>query len=151
MKSDFNPDQQLQRGVRALKRKDYTGAIATFESLCRAHLPKSYQTKAQMGLVRAYAAQQQWSKALALCQPLTQSTSRQVQDWARQKQQELLQAKTSAVSSAAKPTAKITDSSGFQPIEPPPADPSGFQPIDPLPADTGEFQPIEPPPAGSIG
>ncbi|NEP19021.1 MAG: M48 family metalloprotease, partial [Leptolyngbya sp. SIO4C1] len=43
----------------------------------------------------------------------------------------------------------ITDSSGFQPIEPPPADPSGFQPIDPLPADTGEFQPIEPPPADS--
>ncbi|MEM9164197.1 MAG: tetratricopeptide repeat protein, partial [Cyanobacteria bacterium P01_F01_bin.4] len=108
MTPELNPEQVLKTGVRALKRQDYGRAISIFEELSQADIPKAYQLKAQMGLVRTYAAQQQWQQALALCQSLTQSSSSQVRDWANTKQQELIQAQQA-------PTA---DLSGFQPLAP---------------------------------
>ncbi|MEM9906062.1 MAG: M48 family metalloprotease, partial [Cyanobacteria bacterium P01_D01_bin.44] len=98
----------------ALKRQDYGRAIAIFEELSQANIPKAYQLKAQMGLVRTYEAQQQWQQALAVCQPLIQSSSSQVRDWANTKQHELTQAQQ----------APTSDLSGFQPLD------TGFQPLE---------------------
>ncbi|MEO0454996.1 MAG: M48 family metalloprotease [Cyanobacteria bacterium P01_A01_bin.114] len=107
MTPEFDPEQALKKGTRALKRQDYAGAIAIFEEIRRADIPRAYQLKALMGLVRTYEAKQAWQQALAFCQPLTQSSSRQVRDWANTKQLELSRAQQ----------APASDLSGFQPLE----------------------------------
>ncbi|MEO1401487.1 MAG: M48 family metalloprotease [Cyanobacteria bacterium J06635_1] len=114
MTPELNPEQVLKTGVRALKQQDYGRAIAIFEELSQADIPKAYQLKAQMGLVRTYEAQNHWQQALALCEALTQSSSSQIRDWANTKQRELTQAQK----------APASDLSGFQPLE------TGFQPLD---------------------
>ncbi|MEM8810590.1 MAG: M48 family metallopeptidase [Cyanobacteria bacterium P01_G01_bin.38] len=128
MAPELNPEQVLKTGVRALKRQDYGRAIAIFEDLSQADIPRAYQLKAQMGLVRTYEAQHQWQQALAVCESLAQSSSSQIRDWANTKQRELTQAQT----------APTSDLSGFQPLD------TGFQPFD-----TAQLSEVNPAPSPS--
>jgi Zn-dependent protease with chaperone function len=112
MTPDFEPEQLLKVGLTALRQRAYDRAISTFEQLQQASVPKSVQIKAQMGLVRTYEEQGQWTQAIDLCKPLGQSNSRHVQAWAQTRLSTLTQKQAASV---AQPT---DDLSGFQPLNP---------------------------------
>ncbi|MBW4578732.1 MAG: M48 family metalloprotease [Tildeniella nuda ZEHNDER 1965/U140] len=71
----------LEAGLSALREGDYKTAIVKLESLS---LPPdhAFTSKAQMGLVTAYARTRQPLRAAALCQTLRQSNNAQISDWA---------------------------------------------------------------------
>jgi len=143
--------QLFDRGIEALQRQDYPVAIASFTQLL-AQFPHltSYRLKAQMGLVRAYAAQGQLPAARDLCQQLQQSSHPKVQAWAKGVWSRLLaDAETASrtqqsnrdvtpLSPAQSASAQTTDLSGFTPLAPgpdmePPADMPAPQTSTPAP------------------
>ncbi|ASC74333.1 Zn-dependent Protease domain protein [Halomicronema hongdechloris C2206] len=105
--------QLFNRGIAALQRQEYTVAIATFTQL-QAQFPTltSYQLKAQMGLVKAYAAQGQHQDAIALCQRLRQSRHPKVQAWAKRVLPQLL------ADAGTRSGARQSNPSGFTPLSP---------------------------------
>lgn len=102
--------QKLQAGLAALRQKDYSTAIAQLEA-CRDSADAAIQLKAQMGLVKAYARTQQIDRAIQLCQPLSQHTNPQVQDWSQQTLAELTQTRST------RPDNSITDRSAQTPTD----------------------------------
>lgn len=75
-------EQLLTAGVAAYKQGDYTEAIASLSELGRCP-SRTYRTKAGMGLVRVYMAQQEWAKAKSLCKKISRSSQPSVQQWAK--------------------------------------------------------------------
>ena len=71
----------LNTGIAAYQQGDYARAIAILQNLSRCP-SKNLRTKAGMGLVRTYMAQQQWAKARALCETIAASAHPAVQKWA---------------------------------------------------------------------
>jgi Zn-dependent protease with chaperone function len=74
-------EQLLKAGIAAYQQGDYEAAIASLSALSRTS-NRTYRTKAGMGLVRVYMAQQDWAKAKPLCQTISQSSKPAVQQWA---------------------------------------------------------------------
>lgn len=75
------PDSLLEAGLAALKQGDYSTAIARLEVVC--HQPNQLSPlKAQMSLVVAYERIGEISRAIALCQTLSNSINPQVREWA---------------------------------------------------------------------
>ncbi|MEL7316271.1 MAG: M48 family metalloprotease, partial [Cyanobacteria bacterium J06559_3] len=113
--SGESPQESLQKGLNALKRKDYTTAIRFL-----ATLPQDFSTsgsvrvKAQIGLVRAYRGNGQIAEAIALCQPLTNHPRADIQTWAQNTLRKL-EAHHSSTSTLEQLS---HDTSGFQPLEP---------------------------------
>ena len=131
MTPDLAPEQLLKVGLAALKRRDYDRAIATFKQLQATDVPKAYQLKAQMGLVRVYEAQFQWPEARQLCHLLLKSPSAQIRTWAKDTISDLDQAEKKTVSENTPVNHPVNQNlSGFQPL-PPENNRSGFQPLAP--------------------
>ncbi len=83
------PDSSLEAGLAALKQGDYSTAIAHLEAICQTQQNQPSQVKAQMGLVVAYEHTGETSRALALCQTLSNSTNHKVREWAVRNHAEL--------------------------------------------------------------
>ncbi|MCT7984011.1 M48 family metalloprotease [Laspinema sp. A4] len=125
----------LQTGLAALKKKDYELAIAILEKVCAEELHQPTVNRATMGLVMAYKGNRAPSKAIALCQTLTESDSPKVKDWAvrtlAQFNQSSPQRRSSPPSPGAQPqTPKTVNRPGNSPT-PLGGDPTGFVPLDP--------------------
>ena len=87
---DRSPEQLIKAGLAALKQKDYGRAIATFQQLSQSgDISTSHRLKAQMGLIRTYEAQGNNVRAHELCQPLLQSRSPAIRQWAHDKVKQL--------------------------------------------------------------
>ena len=99
----------LKAGIAAYQSGEYEQAIATLKKLSRCP-SVTFRTKAGMGLVRTYMAQQDWPKAESLCKTLGQSAKPAIQDWATH-----TLSKIKERSQQRKETASL---SGFTPIEP---------------------------------
>ncbi|MEO1211433.1 MAG: M48 family metalloprotease [Cyanobacteria bacterium J06638_20] len=157
-RDDSNSNHQagvpsLERGLAALQRKQYSEAIVHLEPLA-SDRDRRTQTRAQMGLVQAYAAQGQRDAAIALCQTLTQSPAANVRQWAENIQQQLQTSgkppsnTTPANHQAAAPTEARRSTTDFDDLtasltyrkssKPTPAQPSVEQPTEqpPVPAPT---------------
>ncbi|MEM9002735.1 MAG: M48 family metalloprotease [Cyanobacteria bacterium P01_F01_bin.86] len=151
--SENSPEESLQQGLNALKRKDYPTAIRILSKL-----PQNFSAsgavrlKARLGLVRALKGNGQIAEAIALCQTLENHSQAKIQQWATTT---LSQLRAHGQSTA---EGKTSDQSGFQPLEPSgdpaetaananqptlgadAADQSGFQP---LAAPSNPIQPSE--------
>ncbi|ESA38052.1 zn-dependent protease with chaperone function [Leptolyngbya sp. Heron Island J] len=87
---DKSPEQLIKVGLAALKQKDYERAISTFQQLSQSgEVSTNYRLKAQMGLIRAYKAQGNNVRAHELCQPLLNSRSPAIRQWAHDKVKQL--------------------------------------------------------------
>lgn len=73
----------LEKGLAAVKQKDYPAAIAQLEAILQMEVGKPIQLKAEMGLVIAYERTGQPEAAIALCQSLAASNNRQARQWAQ--------------------------------------------------------------------
>jgi Zn-dependent protease with chaperone function len=122
---------QLQTGLSALKRKDYPAAIEHLEAVCQTATDIATLSKAQMGLVKAYAQTGGVNAATALCRSLLSNSNSQVSGWATRTLQEL--------SRRAAPPAEI------RPTESPTSKPSSPA-SDGIAADTTGFVPFQPSP-----
>ncbi|EDX84156.1 hypothetical protein S7335_1853 [Synechococcus sp. PCC 7335] len=67
-------EKVFQMGIAAYQKGDYEQATSLFVRLTKMG-SRTYYTKANLGLVRVYIAQKQWTKAKALCQRIIQTTS----------------------------------------------------------------------------
>lgn len=74
-------ERVFKAGTVAYQSGDYERAITAFLKLSRT-INSTYRTKAGMGLVRTYIAQQDWPRARAHCQKIRQSSAASVQQWA---------------------------------------------------------------------
>ena len=74
-------EKLFKAGTAAYRRGDYERAIAAFQTLMPTD-DSAYRTKAVVGLIRTYMAQQDWPSAKALCQKISQSPAASVQQWA---------------------------------------------------------------------
>ena len=120
-----SPDLErlFKTGIAAYREGEYAQADTSLTKLSRCSNP-TYRIKASMGLARVYMAQQDWTKATALCEELSKNPKPSVQNW------------------ALNTLSKIGDrlpSSPVQQISPSPVLPaklstSGFQPLSPEPA-----------------
>jgi Zn-dependent protease with chaperone function len=93
-------ESPLEAGLAALKQGDYKNAIAQLEPIARntdARLVTVLQAK--VGLVMAYARSGDNSKAIALCQTLTEINNPQVKQWADRALKELTKPKKSDIQS----------------------------------------------------
>jgi Zn-dependent protease with chaperone function len=145
--------EALQAGLAALKQKNYREAIAQLESAHRGTTEPAAQLKAQIGLVKAYARISAKERAIALCQPLCNSTNPQVRAWATQTLEQL-----ASPSSKAGSVAKLDqpDETGFMPLPLAPSAPAdaiaqdsedttGFVPLNALPGGDREVVETAPP------
>ncbi|MBE9069579.1 M48 family metalloprotease [Leptolyngbya cf. ectocarpi LEGE 11479] len=132
MDLERSPDQLIKAGLAALKHKDYGRAIALFQQLHQADdTSTAHRLKAQMGLIRVYAAQGATQQAQALCQPLLKNRSQTIRQWA---QEQLHQLASTASQDAIESGANPSSTSGFVP------EATGFIPLTPnnAAADVGE-------------
>lgn len=114
----------LNSGITAYKQGDYAQAIATLQKLNRC--PSTpLRTKAGMGLVRSYMAQQKWAKAKALCETIGASSKPAVQKWATET--------LSKIEIRSQQSANAENLSGFTPLTDSNSQPnSARKPIQPL-------------------
>jgi Zn-dependent protease with chaperone function len=75
-------ERLLNVGIAAYKQGEYEQAKTVLLKLSRC-ASRSYRTKAGMGLVRVYMAQQDWESAKTLCQKMGRSPKTSVQQWAQ--------------------------------------------------------------------
>jgi Zn-dependent protease with chaperone function len=145
----------LSAGLEALKRKDYPAAIALLENVSQANTQEPLRLKAQMGLIKAYAAQDNLTWAIALCQPLCDHPQANISQWANQTLTYLQQRLTpeSPLKQDPEPSPELSpevkvahpsDVTAAPPPDPPAtADPTGFMPMGNDP--TGFVPQSEPP------
>lgn len=108
-------DRLLHKGLAALQRGDYGGAVAWLTKIqTNRSASKLQRIKAQMGLIRAYSHLDQVQKAMELCQNLSTSNYPQIRQWAT-RNQKLLSAKLSTYKADLK-TESNQDLSGFTPL-----------------------------------
>jgi Zn-dependent protease with chaperone function len=74
----------LEAGLAAIKQGEYCRSITALEQYLASTPEKDCPNalKAQMGLVMAYSRSERISDAIALCQTLSQTQNRKIQDWA---------------------------------------------------------------------
>ncbi|MBD2089713.1 M48 family metalloprotease [Microcoleus sp. FACHB-1515] len=72
----------FELGLSALRRKDYSTAIAHLTKVCQTEPDRVKQVQAQMALVKAYRRSGNLQQARSLCETLSQSSSRKIRDWA---------------------------------------------------------------------
>lgn len=89
-------ESSLEAGLVALKQGDYKNAIAQLEPIAsNTDARKVAVLQAKVGLVMAYARSGENSKAIALCQTLTEINNPQVKQWADRALKELTKPKKS--------------------------------------------------------
>ncbi|MDY7023485.1 MAG: tetratricopeptide repeat protein [Cyanobacteriota bacterium] len=139
--SEHSPEEtpSLERGLAALKQKQYRQAIAHLEAISQSQPHRSAGVRAQMGLVVAYERTRNIQKAIALCESLTQHPEAKVQAWAKKTLQELKNRYSFETQPQKKKTAKTPQDPGFVPFEP-----SSQSPNIQAPKDAG-FVPFESP------
>ena len=77
-----HPEPSLDAGLAALKQGDYQKALAILQAVATTQGDAKVGLQAQVGLVVAYARSGEVQNAIALCETLTQSQNRQIQEWA---------------------------------------------------------------------
>jgi Zn-dependent protease with chaperone function len=75
-------ERLLNAGIAAYQQGEYEQAKTFLLKLSRC-ASRTYRTKAGMGLVRVYMAQQDWGPAKTLCQKISESPKPAVQQWAK--------------------------------------------------------------------
>lgn len=115
-----NAVSEVEVGLAALQRGDYTESIARLEATS---LPSDHPlaARAQMGLVVAYAKQGQSLQAATLCQSLCQSSNSQLREWATRTYDNLVKRY---------PYLEQTASTGDEPSPEPETDLTGFTPLE---------------------
>jgi Zn-dependent protease with chaperone function len=151
---------ELATGLAALKRKDYSAAIAPLEAVCQTATDVMTLSKAQMGLVKAYAQTGGVKAAIALCRSLVAHPNSRVSAWATRTLKDLVlkdlvlkdpaqknSAHRSAVSSQPFVQTSLVDATGFDATG---FDATGFVPFGSnsgsqpaIPADATGFTPLE--------
>jgi Zn-dependent protease with chaperone function len=91
MGAEPQSNSALTAGLTALKQKNYEAAIAHFQAVAATQTHPAAKVKAQTGLVIAHQRLGQLQEAIALCQPLLDSRNAQVQQWAMQTLNTLIQ------------------------------------------------------------
>lgn len=123
MDLERSPDQLIKAGLAALKRKNYRRAIALFQQLYRADdMSTAHRLKAQMGLIRVYAAQGAKQQAQTLCQPLLKHRSHTIRRWAQEQSARLAAAEQDSMESSIN-VSNPSPASGFLPAA------TGFIPL----------------------
>ncbi|AFY80945.1 Zn-dependent protease with chaperone function [Oscillatoria acuminata PCC 6304] len=139
----------LQTGLAALKKKDYKMAIAILEKVCEQELHQPTVDRATMGLVMAYKGNRTLSKAVALCQTLTESDSPKVKDWAvrtlAQFNQPSPQGRSAPSSPEPQPQTPKTVNRPGSPPSPLRGNPTGFVPLDPSSSGPAQPSPLKNP------
>lgn len=132
---------RLEAGLAALKRQAYQEAIEHLEAVDQPGVDPATHCKAEMGLVKAYAATGQGDLAIAYCQSLQDHANPQVQSWATQTLATLYR----RFGAPRYETADSLEQTGFTPMQPSGAEPdeTGFTPLSTAP--TGERQVVRPP------
>ncbi|MEM7064249.1 MAG: M48 family metalloprotease [Cyanobacteria bacterium P01_B01_bin.77] len=116
MDLERSPDQLIKAGLAALKHKDYGRAIALFQQLYQADgMSAAHRLKAQMGLVRVYAAQGATQQAQALCQPLLKNRSQTIRQWAQEQLHQLASADSPGSIELSTSVPNSPSTSGFVP------------------------------------
>jgi Zn-dependent protease with chaperone function len=125
--------QELKRGVTALKAKDYDTALRIFQQLEQS--APTFQTKARMGMVQAYQQSGNIDLAREKCQELLTSPSTKVCQWAQQALAKLPppDEESKRTPSSIQNSLATEDKSGFVPH-----DKSGFVPLEPSSRESGE-------------
>ncbi len=107
-------ERLLKAGMAAYQQGAYEQAIAALSQLSHT-ANQTYRLKGKMGLVRTHMAQQDWAKAQALCQEISQSPNLAAQQWAAT----TLTKVESRIASSDRPDADLPQNlSGFQPLAP---------------------------------
>jgi Zn-dependent protease with chaperone function len=115
------PKIVLNRGLDALKRGHYQGAIADLQAVMAAVPPENgLSAKAGMALVVAYAKVGNQAQAVVLCQALCRNPNPKVQTWASSTYASLT--KQTAPPVATPPQQAPEDPTGFIPLDAPAAD-----------------------------
>ncbi|MCT7972415.1 M48 family metalloprotease [Laspinema olomoucense] len=144
----------LQTGLAALKKKNYELAIAILEKVCGQELHQPTVDRATMGLVMAYKGNRAHSKAIALCQTLTESDSPKVKDWAVRTLAQLNQSSPQGRSSPSNPGSQPQPPKTLNPPGSPPSplrgDPTGFVPLDPSSSAATQPSPLKNPSSQGI-
>jgi Zn-dependent protease with chaperone function len=125
--------QDLSRGIAALKAKDYATALSLFKRLEQTN--PAFRVKAQMGLIRVYQRQGNLPLARQYCQDLLTSATPKVRQWAQQVLHHLPSQDPDRLAQSA-PTSNDpvpTDRSGFMPLQPGLGDRANNQGPSPLP------------------
>ncbi len=126
--------QELTRGVVALKTKDYDTALRIFQQLEQS--APAFQTKARMGMVQVYQLSGNAELAREKCQELLTNPSPKIRHWAQQALAKLPlsnEALQDNNSSSRHHFLGTEDKSSFGSH-----DKSGFVPLDPSPEELGE-------------
>lgn len=124
---DSMTQANLQAGLAALKRQAYEAAIDALETVNQQATDAPTLIKAQMGLVKAYAATGQTQAAIDLCRTLQRNSNPQIQSWAVQSLKKLAPRLSTDVPPNVPP-----DETGFIPLNQP--DETGFTPLTTVPA-----------------
>jgi len=123
----IHAESPLEAGLAALKQGDYKNAIAQLEPIAsNTDARTNAVLQAKVGLVMAYARSGDNSKAIALCQTLTEINNPQVKQWADRALKELTKPKKSdTIQSQKSETAfiPIKNSQENYPPEPEPVNP----------------------------
>ncbi|MEL6260335.1 MAG: zinc metalloprotease HtpX [Cyanobacteria bacterium J06626_6] len=131
MSSATELDGMFQAGIAAYQQGDYAQAVVLLSKLSRCER-SAYRMQANMGLVRAYMAQQKWQEAEALCQTIGTSARPALKQWSQTTLEKIEQrrARPKRLKSGFSPLAAPRNSSA-QAAKPS----SGFSPLDPAPSD----------------
>ena len=104
----------LEAGLAALKRGDYQEAIPHLEGVRALKLNESFLQRARIGLVKAYSQTGDIKKAIALCQPLSQSTNSQVKNWADKTLADLRERQHDHLQQDSAPTSSLSTTEGMK-------------------------------------
>ena len=133
---------RLQTGLSALKHKNYPAAIDHLEAVCQTATDVATLSKAQMGLVKAYAQTGGVNAATALCRSLLSNSNSQVSAWATRTLQELSR-RSAAPSAQARPSKSPISEVPLTPSDASTSDTTGFVPFNPSPSNSRSSESLD--------
>ena len=123
MTSAIDLDRSFKAGLHAYQHGDYQRAIIALSQVARSD-NSAYRIKANMGLVKVYIKQNNWSDARSLCQKVGTSSKPALQQWSQKTlatiDHQIRLASAAPSQSGFVPlteTAIAANKTGFQPLE----------------------------------
>lgn len=107
----------LEAGLAALRRKDYSSAIALLQAVAQTATDKPTVTKAQMSLVMAHDRSGNINQAIAISQSLSKSSNRQVRLWATRMLDELNERHPTTTPPVSVESSDLEEATGFMPLD----------------------------------
>ncbi|MEO0770535.1 MAG: M48 family metalloprotease [Cyanobacteria bacterium J06649_4] len=117
MTSEAELENLFQAGIAAYQQGDYERAVIDLSQLSRSD-SSAYRIKANVGLVKVYVAQKNWSDAKSLCQKIGTSTKPSLQQWSKKTLEKIDRRMASVVIAEEKNATSLAsdNKSGFQPL-----------------------------------